>query len=79
MTSRSVLIAQLEAVREHNFATQTGELRDDCACIAVPVRSPAGSLVAALAMSGRAEQSELLQRQVPTLADHAAKLSPLLA
>jgi DNA-binding IclR family transcriptional regulator len=79
LTSRSVLTAQLEEIRECGFATQTGELRDDSACVAVPVRSPAGALVAALAMSGRAEQSELLQRQVPTLAECAAELSPLLA
>ncbi|AKS32547.1 IclR family transcriptional regulator [Mycolicibacterium goodii] len=79
VTARSALIAQLEEIREHRYATQTGELRDGSACVAVPVRSPAGSLVAAVAMSGRAEQAELLRRQVPTLADSAVKLSPLLA
>jgi hypothetical protein len=30
-------------------------------------------------MSGRAEQDELLQRQNPTLAEYAKRLSPLLA
>jgi DNA-binding IclR family transcriptional regulator len=70
---------QLDVVRGQGFATQTGELREDCACVAVPVRAPAGALVATLAMSGRAEQDALLAKQVPTLAEYAARLSPLLA
>jgi DNA-binding IclR family transcriptional regulator len=79
VTSRSFLAEQLHTVREQGFATQIGELRDGSACVAAPVRSPGGALVAALAMSGRAEQAELLVRQVPTLVEYAAKLSPLLA
>jgi DNA-binding IclR family transcriptional regulator len=73
------LIKRLEAVREQGFASQTGELRNDSACVAVPVRAPSGALVAALAMSGRADQDVLLQKQVPVLTDYAARLSPLLA
>jgi DNA-binding IclR family transcriptional regulator len=53
--------------------------RDVSACIVVPVRAPAGALVAALAMSGRAEQDLLLQRQIPTLVGCSTRLSPLLA
>ncbi|MCV7290454.1 helix-turn-helix domain-containing protein [Mycolicibacterium wolinskyi] len=79
VTSRSALAEQLETIRGRGVATQTGELRGDSACIAVPVRSPAGALVAALAMSGRADQDQLLLRQVPTLAEYASRLSPLLA
>jgi DNA-binding IclR family transcriptional regulator len=77
--SNAELSDQLDAVRQQGFATQTGELRDESACIAVPVRAPAGALVAALAMSGRAEQDLLLQPQIPTLVDYAKRLSPLLA
>jgi DNA-binding IclR family transcriptional regulator len=73
------LLRHLDGVRGQGFATQTGELREDCACIAVPVRAPGGALVAALAMSGRADQDELLQRQIPSLAEYAKRLSPLLA
>lgn len=73
------LVTQLNAVHEQGFATQTGELRPDSACVAVPIRSAAGALVAALAMSGRAEQDQLLARQVPVLAECATRLSPLLA
>jgi DNA-binding IclR family transcriptional regulator len=73
------LLKQLDTVRQQGFATQTGELREDCACIAVPVRGPAGGLVAALGMSGRANQDLLLAKQVPALSECATRLSPLLA
>jgi DNA-binding IclR family transcriptional regulator len=73
------LLKQLDAVRQQGFATQTGELREDCACVAVPVRAPAGGLVAALGMSGRADQDVLLGKQIPALSECAARLSPLLA
>jgi DNA-binding IclR family transcriptional regulator len=73
------LAEQLHVVREQGFATQTGELRDGTACVAVPIRSTAGALVAAVAMSARAEQDQLLARQVPVLRECATRLSPLLA
>jgi DNA-binding IclR family transcriptional regulator len=79
VTSKSVLGEQLDAIRDQGVAAQTSELRDGTACVAVPVRAPAGALVAALAMSGRADQDELLQRQIHTLVDCASRLSPLLA
>jgi DNA-binding IclR family transcriptional regulator len=77
--SRDDLRKQLDEVRQQGFATQTGELREESACVAVPVRGPGGALVAAVAMSGRADQELLLQRQVPTLAECSGRLSPLLA
>jgi DNA-binding IclR family transcriptional regulator len=73
------LVKLLDAVREQGSSSQTGELRDDSACVAVPIRAPAGALVAALAMSGRGDQDLLLAKQVPTLIDYAARLGPLLA
>jgi DNA-binding IclR family transcriptional regulator len=79
VTSRAALAEQLDAIRDQGVAAQTGELRDGTACVAVPVRAPAGALVAALAMSGRAEQDQLLHRQIHVLVDCAARLSPLLA
>jgi DNA-binding IclR family transcriptional regulator len=79
VTSKSVLADQLQTVRQNDVATQTGELSDESACVAVPVRSATGALVAAVAMSGRSDQAELLSRQVPGLRECAARLSPLLA
>ncbi|MBN3455294.1 helix-turn-helix domain-containing protein [Mycobacterium sp. DSM 3803] len=79
VTSRSALAAELETVRSSDTASQTGELREESACVAVPVRSPAGALVAAVAMSGRVDQDQLLARQLPVLRDCATRLGPLLA
>lgn len=79
VTSRSALAEQLAEIRAHGYAVQIGELRADCACVVVPVRSAAATLVAAVAMSGRAEQDQLLRRQIPVLQDYAAQLAPLLA
>lgn len=79
VTSRSALAEQLTEIRAHGYAVQIGELRADCACVVVPVRSAAATLVAAVAMSGRAEQEQLLKRQIPVLQDYAAHLAPLLA
>jgi DNA-binding IclR family transcriptional regulator len=79
VTSKSVLAEQLQTIRQNDVATQTGELRDESSCVAVPVRSATGALVAAVAMSGRSDQADLLGRQVPVLQECAARLSPLLA
>lgn len=77
--SRAALAEQLDTVRGQGFASQTGELRSETACVAVPVRAPNGTLVAALAMSGRSDQEALLHRQIQPLAECAQRLSPLLA
>jgi len=79
VTSRAALAEELEAVRDQGVATQTAELREGSACVAVPVRWSSGALVAALAMSGRDDQADLLLRQVPGLQEYATRLSPLLA
>jgi DNA-binding IclR family transcriptional regulator len=79
ITSRSVLVQQLQEIRDQEMATQVGEVTEDSACVAVPVRSATGALVAAVAMSARADQEQLLIRQVPVLRECAARLSPLLA
>jgi DNA-binding IclR family transcriptional regulator len=73
------LAEELEVVRDQGVATQTAELREGSACVALPVRSPSGALVAAIAMSGRDDQANLLRRQVSTLQEYATRLSPLLA
>ncbi|MFW0797079.1 IclR family transcriptional regulator C-terminal domain-containing protein [Gordonia sp. CPCC 205515] len=78
-TTRSALLDQLSAVRRGGYALQVGEMDPDRACLAVGVRSPSGTLVAALALSARAEQHEPLGRQAVTLNEYALRLSPLLA
>lgn len=78
-TTRDALARQLSAVVRDGYALQVGEMAPERACVAVGVRSPAGTLVAALALSGRADQSEIMTRQVPSMADYAQRLGPLLA
>ncbi len=78
-TTRDALADQLAAVARDGFALQVGELDPDRACIAVGVRSPGGTLVAALAHSGRADQAEIMTRQVPAMTEYATRLAPLLA
>lgn len=70
----------LDAVRRDGLATQTGQLRPDRGCLAVPVRSPAdGALVAGLALSGPATRvAEPDPELVTLLREHATTLGPLL-
>jgi DNA-binding IclR family transcriptional regulator len=84
ITSRTIvakadLRSHLDLVAGQGFATQAGELSDDSVCLAVPVRSPHGTLVAAVALTGRVEHERLITRQVGALQELASKLSPLLA
>lgn len=79
IVSRSELEIHLQNVRDDGFAVQTGEIDDDTACLAVPIRSQSGSLVAGLVLSGSASNAVPLRRCLPSLLAHAQLLSPLLA
>lgn len=46
--SRQQLLHELALVRARGYATNVGELEDDIASVAVPVRAPAGHVVAAI-------------------------------
>ncbi|WP_435595078.1 IclR family transcriptional regulator [Tsukamurella tyrosinosolvens] len=70
---------ELEAVRADGYAAQVGEMREDTACVAVPIRSRDGALVAALALSGQAEHAPVMVKQVEAMRGHADRLAPLLA
>ncbi len=80
VTSRSLLIRQLDEIRAQDVATQVGELREESACAAVPVRSSAGSLVGAIAMSGPRRPGPAAGAAGPDAAGSTpAGFSPLLA
>src|SRR5262249_35970942 len=51
ITDRHALELHLEHVRRSGVALEIGEFQDGLACLAAPVRSPAGALVAAVAVS----------------------------
>ncbi len=52
VVSRAALDDQLERVRRDGFATTADELEAGLSAIAVPVRGPAGDVIAALSVSG---------------------------
>ncbi|NHC12450.1 IclR family transcriptional regulator [Motilibacter deserti] len=73
------LDAELAAVARADMAHQLGELRSMRACVALPVRSAAGQLVAAVALTGVPEQIRSLdQRHLASTARTARELAPLL-
>lgn len=78
-TDADALVRDLDAVRANGYAAQVGEMRDETACVAVPVRSRDGELVAALALSGQANHAPVMVKQVKALLAHAERLAPLLA
>lgn len=80
VTDPDALDAVLDAVRRDGLATQTGQLRPDRGCLAVPVRSPAdGALVAGLALSGPATRvADPDPELVTLLREHGTTLGPLL-
>ncbi|MGC0364741.1 DNA-binding IclR family transcriptional regulator [Rhodococcus sp. 27YEA15] len=73
------LLAQLDQVQAQGFAKQVEELREDCACLAVPIRDRRGRLTAGLSVSTAKEKEHLLDRQVDLLRTFADRLGPLLS
>ncbi|NHC44925.1 IclR family transcriptional regulator [Motilibacter aurantiacus] len=79
LVSPADLDAELTGVGRADRAYQIGELRPMRACLALPVRSSAGRLVAAVALTGVPEQIRSLDpRDVAAAARTARELSPLL-
>ncbi|MBJ7336073.1 IclR family transcriptional regulator C-terminal domain-containing protein [Mycolicibacterium sp.] len=72
------LRTELTKVRGDGFATQARELDPTSACVAVPIRTSAGSLIAGLALSGDVDHVQAMTRCVPSLWDGVARLTPLL-
>lgn len=79
IVARTELDAALAAVRRDGFALQFGEIDDDTACVAVPVRSQNGTLIAGLALSGSPAHESALRRSIDSMHAFATQLSPLLA
>lgn len=78
-TAPRALDGILADVRARGFAQQVGELRPESACLAVPVRSVTGKLVAAIAVSAPVDRAPALEPLLPSLQESAASLSPLVA
>jgi DNA-binding IclR family transcriptional regulator len=85
VVSRAALDDQLERVRRDGFATTADELEAGLSAIAVPVRGPAGDVIAALSVSGPtlrltharvAELTPILVQEAQTLEERLGKHRP---
>jgi DNA-binding IclR family transcriptional regulator len=76
ITSRTVLAAELEAVRRRGYATAVDELELGLAAMAAPVRDAGDEVVAALSISGPTSRltAERIERLAPLLLEQAALL-----
>ena len=76
ITSRTVLAAELEAVRGRGYATAVDELELGLAAMAAPVRDAGDEVVAALSISGPTSRltAERIERLAPLLLEQAALL-----
>jgi DNA-binding IclR family transcriptional regulator len=71
ITAKAELLAALEDVRRRGFATNVGESIEALSAVAVPIRDPAGTVVAALAVS--APSSRLGQDRIESVAEAALR------
>ncbi|WP_448627641.1 IclR family transcriptional regulator [Geodermatophilus sp. URMC 64] len=74
----SDLDAELREIHRRGCAVQAGQLHDDVACAAVPVRSPAGVLVAAVLITVRGADPAAPAAYVEVVGEFARRLGPLL-
>ncbi len=72
------LRTELAKVHQDGFAMQDGELDSTTACVAVPIRSASGGLIAGLALSADVDHAPAMRRCVKSLQDCAAELTPLV-
>jgi DNA-binding IclR family transcriptional regulator len=79
ITDPDALDAALEVVRSQDLACQVGEHRPEVACLAVPVRSPGGTVVGAVCLAGPAARADALAGHLPDARRTAAQLSALLS
>jgi DNA-binding IclR family transcriptional regulator len=68
----------LQRIQGAPYVAQNGQLHADVSCLAVPIRSPEGTLVASLAVSTSTTHATALNGALNTLVGGAKRLSPLL-
>jgi DNA-binding IclR family transcriptional regulator len=79
VTDHDALDVELTEIRGADVATQTGEHRPETACLAVPVRSPAGTVVGAVCLAGPVSRAAALAGHLPDARRTAVDLSRLLS
>ncbi|MGY1823439.1 IclR family transcriptional regulator [Geodermatophilus sp. SYSU D00079] len=83
LTGRTVtrpadLDAELRAIADGGTAVQAGQLHEGVSCAAVPVRTPSGVLVGALAVTGAGEDVTVAADRAVIAVEYARRLGPLL-
>ncbi|NYJ07249.1 IclR family transcriptional regulator [Petropleomorpha daqingensis] len=78
VTRAADLDAELRAIRGGGCAVQAGQVHEDLACCAVPVRAPAGALVAALVVTVRSTDPAAAVAHAGLVREFTARLGPLL-
>jgi len=79
VTSSTALDGILADVRAQGFASQVSELNLETACLAIPVRSATGGLVAAISLSAPAARAKALPPLVDQVKGCADQLGPLVS
>jgi DNA-binding IclR family transcriptional regulator len=83
LTARTVtrpaeLDAELRSIVDTGVALQAGQVHEDVSCAAVPVRSPSGTLVAAIAITVPGADASVPRNRAADVGTYADRLSPLL-
>ncbi len=77
ITQEDAFMQELEKTRLRGYATDLEECNNGCNCLAVPVKSPAGEVLAAISVSGPSDtfRQEAMMKLLPHLQNTAEKLS----
>jgi IclR family acetate operon transcriptional repressor len=80
ITSATVLSKELNLIRRRGYSVDDQEAIEGVRCVAVPILSPEGDLLAAIAVQGPAVRmtDDKLKRAVPTLRTAAQEIAQLL-
>jgi IclR family transcriptional regulator, acetate operon repressor len=77
ITDRTVLLETLRQVRDQGYATDVEEQEEGVCCLAVPVFTPDGRILAAMSISGPA--SRLSQDRLRALVPHLKRIAVALS
>ena len=69
---------EMRTIRDRQFSVQVGQLEQDLACLAVPLRDPNGDTAGALCLAGPSSRIDALIGRAASLRQSASVLAPLL-
>lgn len=79
LVTYSDLLAEMQCVKNQEYAIQIGELDDQTACIAVPIQAEDGIAIGGLTLSANVAHQDVLIEHLDKLRSAANALLPLLA